>query len=90
MLARSLNIARRLWLGAVRMSEATTGRQFRALNIFAAALTLLFLAAMPASLIMSWATQKTPLGYPLAAVLILVWLIVVAVVMSYGREDEAS
>ena len=38
MLVRSLNIARRLWRGAVRMSEARTGRRFPAINIITAAL----------------------------------------------------
>jgi hypothetical protein len=90
MLTRSLNIVRRLWRGAVRMSEATAGRRFPAINIFTAALTLLLIAVLPASLIMSWGTQRGLLGYPLSALLIFVWLVFIAVVMSYGREDEAS
>jgi hypothetical protein len=91
MLARSLNIARRLWRGAVRMSEARTGRRFPAINITTAALTLLLLAVLPACLIMSWAgADRGLLGYPLTAFLIFVWLVVIAVVMSYGRQDEAS
>lgn len=90
MLARSLNIARRLWSGAVRMSEATSGRRFPAIDIFTAALTLLLLAVMPACLIISWATGRGLLGFPLTALVIFVWLLVIAIVMSYGREDEAS
>jgi hypothetical protein len=90
MLARSLNIARRLWRGAVRMSEARTGRRFPALDIFTAALTVLLLAVMPACLIMSWATERWLLGYPPTVFVIFVWLLVIAVVMSYGQEDEAS
>ena len=90
MLARSLNIARRLWRGALRMSEARTGRRFPAINIFTAAVTLLLLVALPACLIMSWATERVHLGYPLTALVVCVWLIVIAVVMSYSREGEAS
>src|SRR5437762_11636518 len=90
MLARSLNIARRLWRGAVRMSEARTGRRFPAIDVIAAALTLLLLAVMPACLIMSWAgAERVQLGYPLTGLVIFVWLVVIAVVMSYGRRDEA-
>jgi hypothetical protein len=90
MLTRSLNIARRLWRGALRMSEARAGRRFPSLNIFTAVLTLLLLAALPACLVMSWGTQRGLLGYPLSALLIFVWLVFIAVVMSYGREDEAA
>ena len=72
------------------MSEARAGRRFPAINIITAALTLLLLAVMPACLIMSWATERVPLGYPLTALVIFVWLVVIAVVMSYGRQDEAS
>ena len=91
MLTSTLNIARRLWRGAVRMSEARAGRRFPAINIITAALTLLLLAALPAGLIASWAgAQRGLLGYPLSALLIFVWLVVIAVVMSYGRQDEAS
>jgi hypothetical protein len=91
MLARSLNIALRLWRGAVRMSEARAGRRFPAINIITAALTLLLLAALPACLIASWAgSERGLLGYPLTALLIFVWLLVIAVVMSYGRQDEVS
>ena len=72
------------------MSEARTGRRFSALDIVTATLTLLLLAVMPACLIMSWATARGLLGYPLTAFVIFVWLLVIAVVMSYGREDEAS
>ena len=89
--ASSLNIARRLWRGAIRMSEARAGLRFPAINIFTAALTLLMLAALPACLIASWAgAQRGLLGYPLTALLIFVWLVLIAVVMSYGRQDEAS
>ena len=58
MLARSLNIARRLWAWALHMSEARAGRRFPSLNIFTAALTLLLLAALPACVIMSWADRE--------------------------------
>lgn len=90
MLAKFPNIARRLWHGAIRMSEARTGRRFPTINKITAALTLLLLTALPACLMMSWATEKGLLGYPLTALLIFVWLLVIGVVMSYGREDEAS
>ncbi len=90
MLASALNIARRLWRGAVRMSEAKHGVRLPALNMIFGALTLLLLAWMPACLIMSWGTERVPLGYPLTALLIFVWLVVIVVVMSYGRQDEAS
>jgi hypothetical protein len=49
------------------------------------------LAALPACLIASWAgAERRQLGYPLTALVIFVWLVVIAVVMSYGRQDEAS
>ena len=52
---------------------------------------LLLLAVLPSCLIMSWAgAERGLLGYPLTALLIFVWLVVIAVVMSYGRRDEAS
>ena len=83
MLSSSLNIARRLWRGAVRMSEARAGLRFPALNIFTATLTLLMLATLPACLIASWAgAQRGLLGYPLTALLIFVWLVVISVIMS--------
>jgi hypothetical protein len=91
MLIRSFNIARRLWRGAVRMSEAKHGFRFPALNMIFGALTLLLLALLPACLIGSWAgAGRGFLGYTLTAVLSLIWLIVIAVVMSFGREDEAG
>jgi hypothetical protein len=90
MLVRSLNIARRLWRGAIRISEASAGRRFPALNIFTATFTLLLIVALPACVIMSWGTQRGLLGFPLSALLIFVWLGFIALVMSYGREDEAS
>ena len=91
MLASSVNIARRLFRGALRMSEARAGRRFPTINIIAAVLTLLLLAAVPACLIASWAgAGRVPLGYALTALVMFVWLVVIAVVMSYGRQDEAS
>jgi hypothetical protein len=72
------------------MSEARSGGRFPAIDIITGALTLLLLAGMPACLIMSWTTERGLLGYPLTALLIFVWLVVIAVVMSYGRQDEVT
>jgi hypothetical protein len=73
------------------MSEARAGRRFPVINIITAALTLLLLAVLPACVIASWAgAERMPLGYPLTGLLIFVWLVVISVVISYGREDEAS
>ena len=54
-------------------------------------LLLSMLAALPACLVVAWAgpRQGQP-GYPLTAVLIAVWLIVGAIVVSYGRRAKAD
>ena len=93
MLARSLTIALRLWSGAVRMSEANTGRRFPALNIFTGAMTMLFFALLPVCLILSWATERGLrglLGFSVTALLILVWLLVIAIAWAYGGGGEGS
>lgn len=92
MLARSSTIALRLWKGAVRMSEANTGRRFPALNIFTGAITMLFFALLPVCLTLSWVTERGLrglLGIALTALLISVWLIVIAIAWSYGGDGKA-
>lgn len=97
MLAIPVNIARRLWRGAIRWAEERQGLRFPTLNKIFAAILLLLFATMPVALLgmLAEVLAGSPrtrgwLGYPLLAILSVMWIGFVALVMWFGREDGAK
>lgn len=90
MLDRSMTIARQFWRGAIRISEAQSGGRYPAIDVFTAVLNLAFLVLIPVCLILAWATQRDVIGIALTAGILAVWLVVSAVVLSYGRDGKAG
>jgi hypothetical protein len=82
--------ARRLWRGAVRMSEAH-GMRVPIFNEVMGATTLLFLAGVPPFWVFLLATAlpRVQGRFSGSVILALVWLAVFSCVRMYGREEDA-